>query len=535
MDIAFYHFLKIMPKFLFLFLFCLSFIFFGCQKKETPIKRLNINFYMEPKTLDPRKSGDLASSEAIFLLFCGLTEVSSSGTIEMALAKSYELSSDKKRYTFHLRDAKWSDGRKITSYDFEKSWKKALDPKFPSLCAELFYPIKNAEKAAKNEVGLDEVGINAIDEKTLVVQLTEPTPYFLSLVSFCVFFPLPSHVEEKVLFASDTKIVTSGPFSLKKWVHNDEMVLKKNTLHWNESKIKLDEIHISFVSNENTALQMYENGQLDWIGTMLSPLPADSMASLLKRKDLQISPIGGTSFCAFNTEKFPFNNKNIRKAFGRAINRKAIIQNITQGHELIATRCVPPVLTNNKNISFYKDFDLLEARQLFQKGLEELKVKKEDIRITLTYGSSILFRKLAEVIQQDWMKTFGIYVKLEQVERKVLIDRLHNHDFQSTITFWIAQYNDPMNILNRFKYKTAPKNYPLYHNDKYIELLDFAQTTANVNLRSQLLEKAEEIILDEMPIAPIYHHNYITLTNPRIKGFSIGPLGDLHFEKIEIK
>lgn len=451
----------------------------------------------------------------------------------MCIAKSYDLSADKKTYVFHLRDAKWSNGQRVTAFDFEKTWKKILEAEFSAPCPQLFFCIKNAEKAFKKELSLDKVGILALDEKTLLVQLENPTPYFLSLVSFCIFFPQPATITERKVFSNEN-IVTNGPFILRKWNHNNELVLQKNPLYWNAKNIKLSEIHISIVRSENTAMQMFENGELHFIGTLLSPLPIDSMNTILKRKEAKISPVAGTTFCAFNVEKFPFNNKNMRKAFGLAINRKSIVQNITQGNEIIATRCIPPVLAKNVNLKFYEDNDIEEAKKYFKEALKELNVKKEDLKITFSYGSSLLHKKLAETLQEEWMKAFAIQVRLQQIEEKVMLEKMQKHDFQAGLSFYMAQYNDPMNILNRFKSKNNIKNYSLWENKTFTQLLDYSKGITDKNYRRQILEKAEELLMDEMPIAPIYHHNYIILMHPSIKGVSVGPLGDLHFDKTQI-
>ena len=192
----------------------------SCQKNSsTKNKQLKISFYSDPQTADPRKSGDLISSTLIIMLNNGLT-LKENGQLKLAIAKSYEISEDGKEYTFHLRDCYWSDGVKITAYDFEKSWKKVIDPNFPSLCPQLFYPIKNAEKAAKGEVDANEVDIHALDAKTLKVILENPTPYFLSLTSSLVYYPTPSHIVEKDpnwATYKNKKLVTNGPFILSKW------------------------------------------------------------------------------------------------------------------------------------------------------------------------------------------------------------------------------------------------------------------------------------------------------------------------------
>ena len=467
------------------------------------------------------------------MLYNGLTDVIAGGSIVPSLAESYEISQDQKTYVFNIRkDAKWSDGHKITAYDFEKSWKKTIDPTFPSLCPQLFYPIKNAEKAAKGLVSLDEVGINALDENTLVVHLNNPTPYFLSLTSFVIYFPIPSHVEEINPDWEQTNPVCSGPYKLQKWNHNNEIILEKNPLYWNEKEAKLDKIHISIVSSENTTLQMYENNEIDWIGAALSPIPLDSIPYARKSKEHTLTPIGGTHFCTFNIEKFPFTNKNIRKALGLAIDRKAIVKNITQADELVATRCIPPLLMHNKNFKLYEDNDIEKAKVHLEKGLSELGIKKEDLNITFLYVSDLLHKKTAEALKENWNKALDINVKLENVEDAVMMERLQKNQFQSALFLWVIQYNDSMNIFDRFKYKSHCKNYPSWENQKYNELLDYSATLINPLEREQILEKAEEIFIEDMPLAPIYHKNYLMLTKPHVKGVFVDSVGDVRFDKV---
>lgn len=508
----------------------------GCNNTSKEKKILNISFKMDPLTLDSRKSGDLVSSAALFLLFNGLTEFTKDG-IKPALAKSYTISKDKKHYTFHLRDATWSDGKKITAYDFEYSWKKIIDPEFPSLCPHILYSIKNAEKAKKGKISLDEVGIKALDKKTLSIHLEHPTPYFLSLTSYCILFPVPKHIDEKFPYweSSAKHFVCSGPFTLKNWEHNNKIVLEKNPFYWNKNKIHLNGVTISIIDNENTALQMFENSSLDWVGALLSPIPLDSIPALMQKKEHTITSIGGSTFCAFNIEKPPFNNKNIRQAFSMAIDRNSIVKNITQAKESIATRFIPPILMQGKNLSLLEDNNPSKAKELFEKGLEELNLKKEDIKVTFSHGTAVFYKKQAEAIQEKWQKTFGIPIELEQVEEKVIYDRLHKHNFQVAISFWVVQYNDAMNIFERFKNKSHSKNYPNWESKKYISLLNLSDNVIDTSERIKALEEAEKILAEDMPLTAIHHHNYITLTKTNIKGIFIGPLGEMHFDKAYIK
>ena len=514
----------LMRNLLILLIFCL---FLSCDKKNTKNNQLRLCYSMDVATLDPRKTGDVVSSSMSFLLFSGLTEVQSDGSIALALAKSYDLSEDKKAYTFYLGDHKWSDGSSITAYDFEKSWKKTISPAFPSLCPQLFYCIKNAELAANGKVNVEEVKIKAIDDKTLRIDLEYPTPYFLSLVSFCVFSPVPSHIEK--VDDSGKALVCSGPYTLKKRVHNHEFLLEKNPLFWNAKKTNFLTIHISVVNDDNTALQLYEQGDLDWIGAPLCQIPPESLSFFEKQNELQITPIGGTVFCAFNTDTFPFNNYNIRKAFSLAMNRASIIKHMTQQKEKVATRLFPPVIMNevNKDLLFDNNTDL--AKKYLAKGLEELKIKKEDLSVTFSFSSNFLHKKIAQALQENWLNAFGINVQLQQHEKKYFLANLHRHQFKIAIGGLILQYNDPMNILERFKYKSQPKNYPAWEDQTYIDLLDEAQSQSDPVKRSLLLEKAESYICEKLPITPLYHMNYVQLQKPYVKNIFIGPIGDIHF------
>jgi len=510
----------------------------SCQTKQnSKTKTLRISFHMDPTTVDPRKTGDLAASALSFLLFSGLTRQQPDGSIQCAIAKSYDISEDEKTYTFHLRDAYWSDGQPITAYDFEYSWKKILDPSFPSLCPQLFYPIKNAKQAAQKQVSLDEIGVKALDDKTFQVELEQPTPYFLALTSFCIFYPIPYHIEaQNTKWDQDlTQLVTNGPFLLEVFKPNNEIIIKKNPTYWDQDLTKLDKIHIAIVDNENTALNLFENNELDWIGTPLSPLPTDAIPALKSRKEFMTSPISGTLFCNFKMDHPLLSNKNLRKALSYSMNRQSIVDNISQQNECIATRCIPPVMYQNHNQQMIDDNNQQLANTHLEKALKELQITKDQVQLTLIYGPSTLHKKIAATLKNQWEKALGIQIVLRQLEEKVLRDCLYHHQFDISLFYWIAQYYDPINILERFMYKDHPKNYPGWQDTHYISLLEQSFSETNVVKRKALLTQAEFHIMDELPICPIYHMNYSIMTHPRVSEVSIGPIGEMFFEKAIIK
>lgn len=514
----------------------------ACQKSaKQPQKKdnqLRINISGEPATLDPRKGGDLISSTLHFMLFEGLTRVNSDSSLSLAQAESVELSEDRKTYTFHLRGCKWSDGSEVTAYDFETSWKDTLDPLFPSPNAHLFYPIKNAESAKKGRVHLDSVGIRSKDAHTLIVELEKPAPYFLQLVSFCAFFPVNHKVDR--VFSNWSKdacehFVCNGPFTLDSWKHSDEICIKKNEYYWDQEAVHLDSIRISMVENETTTLHMYENGELDILGMPLSPLPIDAVPGLARQGMLKIKPTAGTTFFAFNMQKFPFNNLHIRQAFSYAVDRAAIVANITQLDEIVATGLVPPVLKNNKITAFFQDGHALLAKEHFQKGLQELGIKASDLHgITYHYSSSELNHKIAQVLQQQWFDVLGVKVHLENLERKILMDKMTARDFTLAQGVCVAQCNDPINLLERFKYKDNVKNYAGWQNAEYIRLLEQSAENLSSEARLHILEQAESVFIQDLPLCPLFHWNFAFLMKPYVKGLDMAPMGGFSIEKITL-
>ncbi len=524
-------------------LYC-AFGLFGasCQKKEEAIRKqiqsVHLNLRNEPPSLDPRKGGDVISSHLHFLLFEGLVKLNKDDSITPALAKSFEISPDGTVYTFFLRDAVWSNGTPVTAFDFEKSWKDILDPSFPSVNAHLLYPIKNAEAAKQGKVPLCEVGIAAKDANTFVITLGTPTPYFLDLVSFCVFFPVNQRIDEEYpdwALNAGKFFISNGPFILKEWKHNNEIVVVKNPLYWDQNRVRPNIIHFSMVDNEMTTLQMFENGELDMLGDPLSPLPIDALASLKKKTKVHTNPVGGTTMITFNVDAPPFNNVNIRKAFAYAINRELIVKNITQMDEIVATGAIPPVLKNNRNRAFFKDGDIAQAKILLEEGMKELGITREAFTdITYYYATSELNYKIAQAIQQQWRNALGVHINIENLEQKILMDKLIKRNYHFAQSLWLAQYNDQMNILERFKSKRNVKNYPNWENAEFACLLE-ESFHENGFKRAEILEKAEEIFLREMPICPIYHWNMKYIVQPYLNNVGLTSIGDIVFENLTLE
>jgi oligopeptide transport system substrate-binding protein len=490
----------------------------------------------EPQSLDPRASGDIVSSTLHFLLFEGLTRFNPDWTISLALAESIDISTDRKTYVFHLREAEWSDGSLITAYDFEYAWKKILDPLFCSINAHLFYVINNAEPAKRGACPLDEVGITALDEKTLKVELCHPTPYFLELTSFSSFFPVSKEKDSKDpnwVKKTGKDFVCNGPFHLQDWDQNVALTLEKNPNFWNSYQIHLDKIHLPIIADSMTALHLFECGELDLLQHSLSPLPSEPLQELFKRKELFLAPSAGTQIIAFNTQQFPFNHVKIRRAFGLAVDRNAIVNTVLKLGGVPANSAIPPLLKKGEDEPLLAAYDPKAAKELFKEGLSECGIEEWQFPpIAFCFSASDLNKNIAAALQQQWKETLGITVSLQAVEHVTLLEKFKNRQFQLVQTLWLAQFNDQMNIFERFKYKNNLKNYPGWENKQFQELLERSQLEVGT-ARLSTLREAEELFLQEMPVLPLYHLNAIYLKKPYVKNLDSPYSSDLCFCLIE--
>lgn len=521
-----------------------SFLLVGCTKKNKTYRpttqEIRLNLHSEPPTLDPRKATDTVSVSVLNLCFEGLTRVDPNGNVILAVAERIEVSPDKKRYTFFLRDAKWSDGRNVTAYDFEISWKTILNPTFPCEFASDLYIIRNAKAARSNLCRSEEIGVRALNEKILQVDLEHPVPYFLSALGTHTFFPTPAHITTLYPNWTEEHYVGNGPFLLKEWKHLDSMLLQKNLQYWDQENTKLEQVKFTLIEDETTELSMYENGELDWAGYPLSNLPTEAVPSLEKQGALQTFDISGTYFYIFNTKEFPFTNANIRRAFSLAINRLSITTNVTQLGQTPAMGLIPPAMgpaVAQEFTPLFKDNDLEEAKRCFELGLKELGITAEQLPpIRLSYNTNVGHHKIAQAIQEQWHEALGIQVKLENKEWKVFLDEINHRKFQVARMGGLANVNDPSTFLDHYRYLSNGNNMSQWNHPKFTSLLDEADITAEEPKRLALLREAEKILIDEMPIAPIYFYKGVYLNKPYVKGIHISELNhlDLKWAYMEI-
>lgn len=494
---------------------------------------LDVNIKSEPPSLHPGEANDTFSATVLDQIFEGLTRVDQNGEVTEAMAEDIEVSEDQTTYTFHIREnANWSNGDPVTAEDFEYAWKWILDPKNADTdYAYQLYPIKNAEDVKENGMPMDEVGITVEDEKKLIVELEQPTPYFLELTAFMTYYPLNKNVVEgNKDWSTDASedYVTNGPFTLESWQHKDNIVLEKIDDYWDSETVKLETINMHMIEDENTELNMFERGELDRAGAPTGSIPLAAIQSLKEENRLNISPKSGVFYYMFNTEEEPFTNKNIRKAFAYAIDRQGIIDNITQTEEIPAMALVPSAIFEENEVGYFKDNNMEEAKKYLEKGLEELGID-ELPEITLSYFTDEENKNISEALQDMWKKNLGVDVILDNEEWQVYLNTMSEGDYQVGRLGWSGDFNDAINFLEIFQ-KGGGNNYANWENDEYSNLLKESKTESDPDKRYEIMRQAEEIFMEEMPVAPIFFYSNVWVQQENVHDIEVSPLGSVQYK-----
>ncbi|MGE7660589.1 peptide ABC transporter substrate-binding protein [Peribacillus sp. NPDC097197] len=489
--------------------------------KSTEPKVLNLNNSSEPGSLHPAKAQGTHDSWILNHTFEGLTKKTEEGEIVPAVAESWETSDDGKTLTFKLKDGlKWSNGDPITANDFEYAWKYALNPDTAADYAYQLYYLKGGEAYNAKKGKEEDVGVKATDDLTLEVTLEEPTPYFLDLTSFYAFFPINKKVqEENPEWAQEGEThVSNGPFKLTEWKHKESIKIEKNENYYDKDQVKLDAVNFALIEDENTAWQMYENGELD----LAYPLPVDKQGQLVNSgdKEFQNGPELAVYYYNLNTKVKPFNNIKVRKALSMAIDRKMITDNVTQGGQQPAYGIVPPGIPDatgdfqeNTGNLFEENVD--EAKKLLKEGLAEEGMKKMP-DFSILFNTLDAHKKIAEAVQEMWRKNLGVEVKLENAEFQVKLDREKAGDFQISRAGWVGDYVDPMTFM---LWETdGAYNDADWSNKEYDKYLKESKTALKPEDRMPILHKAEKVLIDEMPIIPIYFYTKPYMVKSNVTG-----------------
>ncbi len=489
--------------------------------------------YMDIVSLDPRIGGDQDSSILVKLLFDGLMRINNKGVPECAVAKSYEISKDKKTYTFHLRDSKWSNGDLVTAYDFEYAWKKILSPRFSTPFAYVFYPIKNGKAAKEGTLGLEEVGISAVDDKTLVIELENPAPYFLELTANTLYSPVNHRIDvmhPNWSTQKDEHFVCNGPFHQRKPSGSSVFEFQKTLSYWNKDQIKIDLINFNRVKVK-PAVQMFNHGQLDCIGSYVCPVGNLDINDLKERISTYHSP--SVFWQCFNVNHFPFNNMKVRKAFSMAIKREELL-NWNLGGSTKAYTPLSYQLSQCKDSEFIIHEDEEKAREIFAEALEELGMKLEDFPI-IYLSITNTDKKNVMSLKKQWEKNLGIKCVVEAAEWATHFKKMTTENYQLGGIHWISWINDPIYTLQSFRYAKEKVNFTGWESTKYQQYLDCSDSTIDTSKRNEFLKEAELILIKEAVVIPVFYGTGWLIKKPNLILNSFTSNGNIDFSKAYFK
>ena len=522
----------------------------GCGADSAEVgQELIHNLGAEVKTIDPALNNAVDGSTVIVNAFEGLARVDENNKAVPGVAEKWEMSEDGKVFTFHLRDdAKWSDGEPVTAEDFKYSWTRALDPATAAEYAFQLYYIVGAREFNEGTGSADALGIKVIDEKTLEVTLENATTYFLELTAFPTLMPVRKDIveanPEKWTLDPET-YVSNGPFKLAEYNMKDSYVFEKNDNYWRKDEVKLSKLTLKMLNDETSSYASVKNGEFH----SSDIVPTAEIASGQEEGLVKIYPQLGTYFYVFNVgnnnEKLDpevnkaLSNKNVRKALSLAVDRKAIVEKVAQGGQIPAYSFVPEGIPGGNPSKEFADKEYWDASKA---DLEKAKALLAEAgypngeglpTFELLYNSTEGNKLIAEAIQQMWAE-IGVKVELVNQEWAVFQDSRKSGNYQIARHGWIGDYVDPMTFLDMWMTGLG-NNDAKFASAEYDALIEKAMAETDSVKRAEILRQAEDILMEELPIMPIYYYTQVKAVSPKVKDLRVSPLGQVYFDGASIE
>lgn len=488
----------------------------------------------EPASLDPLKAVGLPEIQVIRDLFEGLTNQDAQGKIVPGVAQSWS-SSDNKTWIFTLRNnARWSNGDPVTARDFVYSWQRLVDPKNSSAFAWFagLSGIENAAAITKGEMTTDKLGVVALDNSRLKVTLDRPVPWFPALVANVALFPVPEKViaQQGDSWTAPGKLVGNGAYQLSERVVNEKIVLTRNPHYWDDAHSVLTKVTFVPINEESSATKRYRANDID----ITESFPKE-MYGLLKKilpGEVYTPDQLGTYYYAFNTQKGPTADVRVRKALSWSIDRKIIAEKVLGTGEKPAWHFTPDVTAGFKPLpSFLQQHDQnslnAQARALLAAAGYG---PGKPLKLKLLYNTSESHQKIAIAVASMWKKNLGVDVTLENQEWKTYIDSRNSGNFDVIRASWIGDYNEPSTFLNLLTAGNS-SNISRFSNRDYDAVLAKASRETSDEARNSDYNRAEQILADQAPIAPIYQYTNGRLIKPWVKGYPITNPEDVAYSR----
>ncbi len=477
---------------------------------------LNFNNLGEPEYLDPGLMSGVREVNIAGSLFEGLFAYDAkTGAPVPAGAEKWSASADGKTYTFTLRkNAKWTDGTPVTAKDYMFAWERVLNPKTAAKYSFVYYYIQNAKEYNEGKItDASQLGFRALDDYTLEVTLAQPAPFFTGLLANPSYFPVPRQAVEKFgdKWTLPEHIVTNGAFALKSWVPYKEIVVAKSPTYWGAASVKLAGVRFLPIEDKETALKMYEAGEVDvsW------EVPTTKAPSLMKRPDFVKAGYLANEYYQLNTAKPPLNDVRVRKALAMAIDRKTLVEKFLQGTEVVDPGFVPSGMQGYV-VAQGPTYDPEGARKLFaEAGFADGSTFPVQ---TIHYDTRDENKIVAQIIQQMWKQNLGITTELFNEEWKTYLKTNNMRNFQITRTGWVGDYLDPNTFLDLMT-SYSQQNNTNWANPTYDHLVENSLKELNATKRLAMLHDAEALLLAEMPIIPLFTKSKMMMVRENLKGF----------------
>lgn len=502
-------------------------------------QQYNTYLATEPSTLDTIKGNDMYGWEInknTLEPLTRLVEKDGKQEREGAGAESWEPNEDGTVWTFKLRDNKWSDGQAVTAADYAYGITRTLDPDAGSPNSFFTAPfIKNGQKVVNGEVGVEELGVKAVDDKTLEITLEAPTPYFMSITDTRACYPVRQDIAEKYgeTYGSELEsLIFNGPFKVDSWTHNSEITLVKNDQYWDKDNVKLDKVNFAIVTDSNARYNSFESGALD-----TSSVGEQEWVDRFDKKE-GVERVDthqpAMRFDFFNVEDELFKNLNIRKAFTLAVDREDMAKTIYQDLHVPAYWWVPQAISTGENGEYLdqvpgpleKMAKEEDPKELLLKGMEELGLGSDPSTINVKYSLSATTqwtRNYGEYVQQKYKEILGVNIELDFNEWSTFQQKTNGGEYQMANMVWTTDYDDPMSMISLFTTENAGNIPTNWSNEKFDELIAQASREMDETKRVELYGQAEQVLFEEgCNICPLvnerkisFHYDYVKNLNER--------------------
>ncbi len=477
----------------------------------------------EPETLDQHLTSTVYEAHILRDLYESLVVHGPEAEIRPGAAASWTVSDDGRVYTFAIRDdARWSNGDDLTADDFVFSYRRILDPATGAKYANILYPIAGAEAVNKGEAAAATIGVEALGPKTLEITLEGPTPYFLELLTHQTSLPVhpPSVDDHGMAFTRPENMVSNGAYSLVEWVPNAHIKLEKNDAFHGAADVAIDQVYFYPTEDRSAALRRFMAGELH----SNPDAPTEQMDFMRERLGQQIrtAPYLGTYYYAVNMADEALGDRRVRRALSMAIDREFLAEEIWGGAMVAGYSFVPPGINNYDEpaVADYRDMAMFDREEEAMALLAEAGYgPDEQLEVEIRYNTSENHQKTATAIAAMW-RPLGVETTLFNTDTKTHYAHLRDRgDFDIARAGWIGDYSDPQNFLFMVESDNDGFNYARYENPDYDALMDEAAATTDLDARAEVLHRAEEMFMADLPFIPLMYYGSINLVSDALVGW----------------